>query len=316
MEKLTFADFVGNQGAMNKIQLLIDEAIKDQHATMPDMAFLGPSGYGKNTLARVIATETRRKLLVINSTIIRDPFQFRGLIINLKDEVGQSGAIIMIDECHALPKKIQDNLLTATEHPRELHTSHKDQVFTERLDANFSFIFGTTHGAHLKEALLTRLEIIELLPYSVNEQLVMAIKYLIRRHGFKKPDIEVNPIMEVARRARNGRQVTRFCDTMVRYMKKHKLTKLDKETADACFKVLGVDKNGLTRLDHIMLMKLSQMNTCVGLDTLDAVLPTSKKQIKESIEPYLLERGFIVRTSAGRMITSKGRKALIGEETK
>jgi len=316
MEKLAFADFVGNKGAVGKIQLLIDEAIKDKHAAMPDMAFLGPSGYGKNTLAKVIATETNRKLLIINSTVIRDPFQFRGLVINLKDEVKNDGAIIMIDECHALPRKIQDNLLTATEHPRELHTSHKEQVFTERLDANFSFIFGTTHGAHLKEALLTRLEIIELLPYSVNEQLEMAIKYLIRQHGFKKEDIEVAPIMEVAKRARNGRQVSRFCDTMVRYMKKHKMTKLSKDAAAACFEVMGVDKNGLTRLDIIMLTKLSQMNTCVGLDTLDAVLPTSKKQIKESMEPYLLERGFIVRTSAGRMITSKGRKAITGEQSK
>jgi Holliday junction resolvasome RuvABC ATP-dependent DNA helicase subunit len=128
MNKLTFADFVGNKGAVSKVQLLIDEALKDKSASMPDMAFLGQSGHGKNTLAEVISTETGRELLTINSTIIRDPFQFRGLVINLKDKVGHDGAIIMIDECHALPKRIQDNLLTATEHPRELHTSHKDQT--------------------------------------------------------------------------------------------------------------------------------------------------------------------------------------------
>ncbi len=312
MKKLTFDDFVGNKGAIDKVQLLIDEAMKDRFAKLPDMAFLGPSGYGKNTLARVVSTETKRKLLVINSTVIRDPFQFRGLIINLKDEVKQDGAIIMLDECHALPKKIQDNLLTATEPPYELHTSSKDQVFTDKLDANFSFIFGTTHGANLKKALLTRLETIELLPYSVAERLEMAIKYLVRQHDFKKADIDIKPVMEIAKRARNGRQVVRFCDTMTRYMKKWKQPILTEEVAKKCFKVLGVDANGLTRLDHIMLGKLSEMNTCVGLDTLDAVMPASKKQIKDSIEPYLLGRGFIVRTSAGRMITSKGRKALLG----
>jgi Holliday junction DNA helicase RuvB len=314
MNKLKFSDFIGNKGAVGKVELLIDEAVKDKFARMPDMAFLGPTGHGKNTLSEVIANETGRRLLTINSTVIRDPFQFRGLIINLKDQVKQGGAIINVDECHGLSRKIQDNLLTATEAPRELHTSHKDQVFTESLPDNFSFIFSTTHSGNIKSALLGRLEIIELLPYSTAEQLEMAIGYLIRKHEFVKTDIDVKCIMEVAKRARSGRQVARFCDTIVRYMKKCKVKKLNWAATNACFEILGVDKNGLTRLDKIMLSKLSQMNTCVGLDTLDAVMPATKKQIKEQMEPYLLKRGFIVRTSSGRMITSKGRKALTGEK--
>ena len=79
---------------------------------------------------------------------------------------------------------------------------------------------------------------------------------------------------------------------------------------EECFVLLGVDKNGLTRLDRVMLGKLRDMNTFVGLDTLDAVMPTSKKQIKDNIEPYLLQNGFIIRTTSGRMITPKGRLAL------
>ncbi len=310
MKDLKFTDFVGNKGVISKIELLIDDAMKDRFARMPDLAFLGPAGHGKNTLAYVIANETKRKLLVINSTVIRDPFQFRGLIMNLTHD-NHDGAIIMVDECHALARKIQDNLLTATEHPRELHTSHKDQVFTDKLPENLSFIFATTHGGYIRPSLLSRLEPIEFLPYSTNEQLEMAIKYLIRRHDFKKENIDIKCIIEVAKRARDGRQVARFCDTIVRYMRKNNLTQLNQTTMDECFEVLGVDKNGLTRLDRIMLRKLLQMNTFVGLDTLDAVMPTSKKQIKEYIEPYLLQKGFIIRTSSGRMITPKGRSALI-----
>jgi Holliday junction DNA helicase RuvB len=308
MSKLTFADFVGNKGTVGKVELLIDEAMKDRHARMPDMAFLGPAGHGKNTLAEIIANETKRKLLVINSTVIRDPFQFRGMIIDLKEN--HDGSIIMVDECHALTRKIQDNLLTATEHPRELHTSHKDQVFTDKLNDNMSFIFATTHGGNIRPALLSRLEPVEFLPYSIPEQLEMAIKYLKRKHEFTPDRIDAKCIIEVAKRARNGRQVARFCDTIVRYMKKHKIEKLNRVTVDACFEVLGVDKNGLTRLDRTMLSKMSKMNAFVGLDTLDAILPTSKKQIKEYIEPYLLQKGFIIRTSSGRMITEKGRKAI------
>lgn len=308
MNKLTFTDFVGNKGTVKKVELLIDEALKDQHARIPDMAFLGPAGHGKNTLAEIVANETKRKILVINSTIIRDPFQFRGLIIDLKEH--HAGSIIMVDECHALTRKIQDNLLTATEHPRELHTSHKDQTFKDALNENMSFIFATTHGGNIRPALLSRLEPIDFLPYSTAEQLEMAIKYLKRKHDFKSEQIDPKCIIEVAKRARNGRQVARFCDTIVRYMKKHALEKLDAVTVDECFKVLGVDHNGLTRLDRTMLTKMSKMNAFVGLDTLDAILPTSKKEIKEYIEPFLLQRGFIIRTSSGRMITEKGKLAI------
>jgi len=309
MTGLTFADFVGNKAVVSKIELLIDDAVKDKFARIPDMAFLGTAGSGKNTLAKVIATETKRKLLVINSTVIRDPFQFRGLILGLSQD-SNDGAIILIDECHALSRKIQDNLLSATEMPRELHTSHKEQTFTDKLPENLSFIFATTHGGDLRDALLSRLESVELLPYSTAEQLEMAIKYLIRCHDYKKENIDAKCILEVAKRARNGRQVARFCDTIVRYMRKNSLTKLNQKAINDCFFVLGVDKNGLTRLDKIMLGKLEKMNTFVGLDTLDAIMPTSKKQIKDNIEPFLLQRGFIIRTSSGRMITTKGRLAI------
>lgn len=307
--KLAYNDFVGNEGAVTKVQLLVDEASKDSSARIPDMAFLGPAGHGKNTLATIIADELDRKLLTINSTVIRDPFQFRGLIIDLATH-NQRGSIVMIDECHALSRRIQDNLLTATEHPRELHTSHKDQVFRDKLPENLSFIFATTHGGNIRPALFSRLEMIEFLPYSIDQQLEMAIKYMVRKHNMKKEELTPKAMVEIAKRARNGRQVARFCDMIVRYMKKHNINTLDTSTISECFKILGVDKNGLTRIDKIMLNQLAQMNMCVGLDTLEAVLPTTKKQIKEYIEPYLLKKGYIIRTSAGRMITSNGIKVV------
>ena len=312
-QSLSFADFVGNKQAVEKVKLLIDDAVKDSVARIPDLAFFGPSGHGKNTMAECIATETERKLLVINSTVIRDPFQFRGLIIDLAT-TAQGGSIVMVDEAHQLPRRIQDNLLTATEHPRELHTSYKDQVFTDPLPDNLSFIFGTTHAGAIKQALVTRLETIEFLPYSVEEQLDMAIKYMARRHDLSGDNLDAKCMVEVAKRARNGRQVVRFCDTIVRYMRKYNETKLNNDIMTKCFDVIGVDKYGLTRLDRIMLGHMARLNTAVGLDTLDAIMPVSKKEIKERIEPYLLRKSFIQRTSAGRMITTKGRKVLIGDE--
>lgn len=307
--QFTFDDFIGNTAAVDKVKLLIDEAVKDAHKRMPDMAFLGPPGHGKNTMASAIAAACDRKLLVINSTVIRDPFQFRGLIIDLATN-NSKGSIVLIDECHALSKKIQDNLLTATERPRELHTSHKEQVFTDSLPENMSFIFATTHAAAIKPALLSRLEPIEFLPYSTSEQLQMAIGYMIKYHKMPKDSLDSRAITQIAIRARSGRQVVRFCDTVVRYMKKNGLSKLDEKAVEECFNILGVDQNGLTRIDRLMLNQLSKMSGNVGLDTLEAIMPVSKKEIKDNIEPFLLRKNFIVRTSSGRMITQKGRLAI------
>jgi len=311
MSKLGFDDFVGNEQAVQKTLLLIDEARGDSSIRMPDLAFLGPSGHGKTVLSSIVANECDRKLLIINSTVIREPFQFRGLIIDLVDSA-TSGAIVLLDECHALSRKIQDNLLTATEHPRELHTSHKDQVFTDKLPQNLSFIFATTHAGALKPALLGRLETVEFLPYSTKEQLEMAIKYMERAYKIDRAKMPVECMIDIAKRSRSGRQVVKFCDTLIRYMKKNKQDEITIDVVEKCFEILGVDKYGLTRVDHIMLKHLCQMNTFVGLDTLDAIMPTDKKQIREHIEPFLLKQGFIIRTASGRMITPQGRKASKG----
>lgn len=306
--KMKFENFIGNKQAIEKLRLLIDEAIDDSVARLPDFAFIGPAGHGKNTLATVVANETGRKLLTINSTVIRKPIQFHALIVDLFTSQ-HSGCIVHLDEAHMLSRQMQNNLLSATEQPRELHTTIKDQTFKNPIPNNCSFIFSTTHSAKLIPPLMSRLEEIELLPYSLPEHLEMAVQYLEREHKITRADLEAKALVEIAKRARSGRQVAKFCDIIVRYLKKHEV-KLTLESVEKCFRVLDVDKNGLTRLDRLMLEQLQSMKGCVGLDTLDAILPASKNQIKDQIEPFLLQRGFMIRTSGGRTITPKGRQAI------
>lgn len=310
MSDLTsFDEFIGNKKAIEKLMLVTHGGKEDAHARIPDLAFFGPSGHGKTTLAHILAHHLERKLLVINSTIVKDPFHFRGVIVDLYTN-NPKGSIVLLDECHALPRKIQDNLLTATEHPRCLQTSHKDQTFSDSLPENFSFIFATTHSGKLKQALLTRLEAIELMPYTIQEQMKMALNYLQKKHNIPKDDISPDVLVEIAKRSRHGRNVVYFCDNIIKYMQKEKVARLTKDTVEQCFDVLDIDKYGLKRIDRIMLQHLLKQNTFTGLDTLEAIMPATKQQIKDQIEPFLMQRGFIVRTSSGRMITPKGRQAI------
>jgi len=306
--KLTYEDFVGNQQAVKKIQLLTHAAEGNNIVRIPDMAFLGPSGHGKNMLAEILSSHLSRSLDVINSTVIRDPFQFRSRVTS--GDFNSSGLVILLDECHQLPRKIQDNLLSAMEHPRQLHTAHKDQIFKDSLPENISFILATTHGGLIRKALLGRLEAIEFLDYSLNEMVEMAVKYLKRKYKMGPKQLQAAAIVDIANRARSGRQLTKFCDNLILYMKYGGINRLSTNVVRECFEILGVDGNGLTRVDRKMLSYMTKVNTFVGLDTLEALMDMSKKEIKENIEPFLLRRGFIVRKSSGRIITPVGRRAV------
>jgi len=306
---LLFDDFVGNKGALGKLKLLTHEAYGNSYVRIPDMAFLGPPGHGKNYCARILAGQLGRTFIEINATVVRDPFQFRSFIVS--GDFNGTGAIIHLDECHQLPRRIQDNLLSALEHPRVLHTGTKDQVLQDSLPENISFIFSTTHAGALRKALMSRLEQIEFLEYSTDDYLEMAAKYLKRQWKLTSSNVEPAGIVEIANRARSGRQVVKFCDAIVRQMKREGVDKITAELVTQSFDILGVDKFGLTRTERKMLRYMASYNSFIGLDTLEAVLDITKREIKDVMEPYLLKKGFIARRAAGRIITEKGKKTLV-----
>lgn len=308
MNVLKFEDFVGNKGVINKVKLLIHEAKGDTAARAPDMAFIGPAGHGKTTLARTIADDLGRHYIEINATVVRDPFQFRSYIIN--PAMPKQGAIVLIDECHQLKRKIQDNLLSATESPRKLHTSHRDEIFVDSIPENFSFIFATTRAGYIRNELLSRLEVIEFLEYSEEELCEMVIKYMLRQHEISLGKDDIPILIDIAKRSRSGRHVVKNCNNIVRLMKKKQINKLSKELLKEAFDIIGIDENGLTRLDRKLLSYLSKRNTFVGLDTLEALMNMPKKDIRENLEPFLLRKNYIVRRSSGRVITKKGIKAI------
>jgi len=93
-------------------------------------------------------------------------------------------------------------------------------------------------------------------------------------------------------------------------MKQKGITKLTTEAVEKTFRIKGIDVNGLSRLDRKLLGYMAETKTFVGLDTLEAAMNMTKKEIKETLEPWLLRNSFITRHAAGRLITPKGQHAL------
>jgi len=305
--QLSFEDFVGNIQAIRLVKLLIHAAENDKFVRIPDMAFLGPSGHGKTTLARIVAKYLDRKLIEINATIVRDPFQFRSYIVG--PNAPQTGAIIFIDECHALKNKVQTNLLSATENPRKLHTSYKDQIYRDSLPENISFIFATTKRSQIISELAGRLETVEFLEYSEDEKCEMVVKYMLRQHDITSTQLNGECIVDIASRSREARALVKNCDKIILNMNKRG-RQLTKEIVDETFEILGIDEFGLNRLDRKLLKLLASCGTPIGIETLGDLMNMPKRDIKLEIEPYLLVNNFMARRSAGRMITKKGLKTV------
>tara|TARA_R100001244_G_scaffold128115_1_gene98974 strand:- start:2127 stop:3050 length:924 start_codon:yes stop_codon:yes gene_type:complete len=302
----TFEDFVGNKQTIELVKLLIHDADGNNSAPLPDMAFLGPAGHGKTSLARLVAKRLGRKLIEINATVVKDPFIFRTLVT---DDTPEEGAIIFVDECHALKKAIQTNLLSATEFPRVLHSQLKTETYSDPLPDNFSFIFATTKRSYIISELYSRLRVVEFDEYSVDEKCNIVIGYLRMKHKLSKDRFDVDCVIDIAARSRSARAVVRNCDTIMQNMRRTDEA-LTKGIVDATFRILGIDKFGMTKLDRKMLNYLSKRKAPVGLDTLSVLMQMPKNDVQGEVEPYLLRKGFMNRHSSGRVITKEGREAI------
>lgn len=304
-----FADYIGNREAVTRIKILA-EASKRQSERLAHIGLFGQPGNGKTSLAKVTAGHIGAEFVYINSVAVETPLQFRKIIL---DRLGSTvPTIIMLDECHQLPRSIQDNLLSVLEEPAVLVTRYGDDFLRDALPKMMSFMLATTHRGMLQDALLSRLEQIDVREYTLEEKAEIAARHLIVRKRISRESMDPRTIVEIARRSRNIRALIQNCNNVLNYATIVKGSgRINTEAVDGAFRLQGIDINGLNENDRMLLGYLKEAGHA-GLDTLEAVLGITKEEIKDKIEPHLLRNGFIVRRSAGRVITDKGRKAAEG----
>lgn len=307
-----FDDFIGNTHAVNILKTLVKDS-RENNIAFPHIGIFGPHGHGKSNLAWITANELGRNWVYINSTGVKSPLLLRGLITHPSNM--QKGAVIFLDECHQLTRKIQDSLLSALEKPAMLVTDFKGTLVQDNIPDHITFIFATTNKSFMRTTLLSRLEEIELYEYSIAEKQAIAVKALIKVFGLKAEQLDVDSIMEIARIARSGREVIKICGATIRTMRLKKQEKLSKSIIDEICEIRQLDQNGLTNMDRKFLRYLHE-NGQVGVDNLAAFLNIPKKQIQENIEPFLIRNRLIVRQASGRVITQRGYDAMQGKRIK
>ena len=295
-------EFIGQPQVQTNLSTFITAA-SSRNEAMDHVLLFGPPGLGKTTLAQIISFELGVGFRSTSGPIINKAGDLAALLTNL-----QPRDVLFIDEIHRLSPTIEEILYPAMEDFQlDLMIGEGPSARSIKIDLPpFTLVGATTRSGLLTTPLRDRFGIqIRMEFYNASD----LVNILLKLAEKLKLHLEKDGAYEIAKRSRGtprvaGRLLRRVRDILS--VSENKV--IDANFADKALSQLDVDKSGLDAVDRKYLNVIVEkyQGGPVGLDTLSAVLSEQKDMIEEVIEPYLLQRGLIQRSSRGRFVSAAG----------
>ncbi len=299
LRPLTFSDFTGQQKVVDNIKVFV-QAAKQRSESLDHVLLHGPPGLGKTTLSFIIAHELGSHIKISSGPVLDKPGDLAGLLTNL-----ETNDVLFIDEIHRLNPIVEEYLYSAMEDFRiDIMLDSGPNARSVQISLNpFTLIGATTRAGLLTSPLRARFGITARLEYYDAELLTKIVK---RSAGILATTIQHDAAYEIARRSRG---TPRIANNLLRRTRDFAQIKGDgtvsKSIAQMALKALDVDENGLDEMDNRILSAIIEKfkGGPVGLTTIATAVGEEAETIEEMYEPFLIQEGYVKRTSRGREAT-------------
>lgn len=299
-------EYIGQSEVKENIRVFI-EASKIRGEVLDHVLLYGPPGLGKTTLAYIIARELGVNIKTASGPSIEKSGDLAAILSTL-----EPGDVLFIDEIHRMPRYIEEILYPAMEDfTLDIIIGGDGNSRNIKIDLPpFTLVGATTRAGDLSAPLRDRFGIISKLKFYTVEELTEIIK---RTSRVLNMQIDEDAARNLAKRSRGTPRIANRLFKRVRdFALVDKKESIDLEVMNKALDRLKVGKSGLDETDHQLLKAIIERfnGGPVGIDSLASSIGEEATTIEDVIEPYLLQEGYLKRTSRGRMVTEKAYQEL------
>jgi len=287
-----FDDIIGQSEVINRLKIMVRGCL-NSGGVMPHVLIDGPPGLGKTTIASSIASELGTTIRTLNAANIRS---IKSILPYLMSVTPRS--VLFIDEIHRLPKLVEEFLYPIME-DFVLHITLESEP--ESIDLPmFTIVGATTSGGSLSQPFYDRFTIKEHLCFYTPDELAKLAGLNAKKLGLS---VSENNLLEIAKRSKG---TPRILNARLLWYKNYISCENSLVDVNTIFDSQGIDYRGLDMYDRLYLDVLTKnKGNPLGLKSISSLTGIAIETIENSIEPYLLREGYVIRTQKGRIIGKK-----------